>query len=884
MELRIRTSSDTSITRKKQGVGTARKAFATPYLDTRCITIRKFPEMAEITHEKAEDGRDGWEENEESNFPKPKRLEDAIVTYLVSLETQMASMRDDSDESKALFVENVLTEIKQSTASAACDRRTNTVVEKICYNATLPNVIEIMARLSNYAVFLARNRHASHVVQALLARLCSILKFTGIGDVEENVLVSTVLQFVRPIMNEITWLIKEQAASHVVRAILCLLAGIPIISEKKGKGSKHPHSVAFSEPLENVCDKEKFYISKDVTFDVPDDFHEALGVAVLSVVQLSVSELQDLVADWSGCAVLAIIIRVLCNPDIVMGGPELALRLFQGALDWKDDATHGAAVFYAMAADKAASYFLEATVECCDSSFFSTLCEKAVMGKSEEYAADGAANFVLQTVMRRLSRELQAVPSEEVSTLHSLGKALLKELTGKKTMRTLLKTRGGVVLWMLELARHTHRKGGREKEKKGWGAKLGQAVLKHWTRDSTDDEESGDEGEEDSRLASALAKLLAPRTSGDEPAGDADDGPSSLHESSGGKSRSDKDKKGKPTSPQESPIALLTGRLVGALMRTNELCVMEPLCRALSRLPSATFVRVALSGPLSKGLLDPLLAFSQDTSRDVFIIPLLTSLSAEQTMQLASHFIGQHLFRRFFEACGDIAVKETLVQALEASRAVVNKSKEGRASMKACHADMYRKQPEEWHALMKRQARANAMVVELSGTGTEERKKKKKKKKEEEEESGGEGEVEVEDEIETLFQASKDKDIREEKSGGNSSERPKTRPLDANYGPGKDKDKEGSAKKKKKRSGSQASRQAWFLKRQEMTAVKAASGGGSDKVKGKGSYRDGEAAGEKRKHSPAAGADFEKLAKLKSSKLGLDLNDAVSQLAKERAT
>ena len=186
-----------------------------------------------------------------------------------------------------------------------------------------------MARLSNYAVFLARNRHASHVMQALLARLCSILKFTGIGDVEENVLVSTVLQFVRPIMNEITWLIKEQAASHVVRAILCLLAGIPIISEKKGKESKHPHSVAFSEPLENVCDKEKFYISKDVTFDVPDDFHEALGVAVLSVV----TELSGArsAADWSGCAVLAIIIRV--GPRHRRGGPELALRLFQGALD-----------------------------------------------------------------------------------------------------------------------------------------------------------------------------------------------------------------------------------------------------------------------------------------------------------------------------------------------------------------------------------------------------------------------------------------------------------------------------------------------------------------------------------------------------------------------
>ena len=153
--------------------------------------------------EKSQDGRDGWEEDdqdENSEHHKPKRLEEAVVSYLTDLEGQMDSMGNEDAETRAFFVENVLTEIKQSTASAACDRRTNSAVERICYNASLENVIEILARFTNYAVFLARNRHASHVVQALLARLCSILKFSGIGEVDESTLTATVLQFVRPIL------------------------------------------------------------------------------------------------------------------------------------------------------------------------------------------------------------------------------------------------------------------------------------------------------------------------------------------------------------------------------------------------------------------------------------------------------------------------------------------------------------------------------------------------------------------------------------------------------------------------------------------------------------------------------------------------------------
>ena len=58
---------------------------------------------------------------------------------------------------------------------------------------------------------------------------------------------------------------------------LCTLAGVPIVSERKGKGSKHQHSVSLSEPLESLLVPGKFYMDKKKAFGVPEEFHEALG-------------------------------------------------------------------------------------------------------------------------------------------------------------------------------------------------------------------------------------------------------------------------------------------------------------------------------------------------------------------------------------------------------------------------------------------------------------------------------------------------------------------------------------------------------------------------------------------------------------------------------
>ena len=97
------------------------------------------------------------------DFEKPRRLEEETADYLCQLESQLAEIED--DESTEIIVNNVLEEIKLRTASAASDRRTNYIIEKLCYAANIAQLLEILRRCTPYALFLVQNRYSSHVLQ-----------------------------------------------------------------------------------------------------------------------------------------------------------------------------------------------------------------------------------------------------------------------------------------------------------------------------------------------------------------------------------------------------------------------------------------------------------------------------------------------------------------------------------------------------------------------------------------------------------------------------------------------------------------------------------------------------------------------------------------------
>jgi aspartate/glutamate racemase len=97
-------------------------------------------------------------------FDKPRRLEEETAIYLSQLESQLEEI-DKDDESVEILVSNVLEEIKQRTASAASDRRTNYIIEKLCYASNISQLLEIMKRCTPYSLFLVQNRYSSHIIQ-----------------------------------------------------------------------------------------------------------------------------------------------------------------------------------------------------------------------------------------------------------------------------------------------------------------------------------------------------------------------------------------------------------------------------------------------------------------------------------------------------------------------------------------------------------------------------------------------------------------------------------------------------------------------------------------------------------------------------------------------
>jgi hypothetical protein len=102
--------------------------------------------------------------------------------------------------------------------------------------------------------------------------LCFLFKSQATAGVDDDVLESTVLDFVRDILGAFKYVATEMCGSHVLRSIICLLAGIPVISERKGKSSKHQHSVSLAEPLEKLLHADGYHIDSRVSFGVPSAF------------------------------------------------------------------------------------------------------------------------------------------------------------------------------------------------------------------------------------------------------------------------------------------------------------------------------------------------------------------------------------------------------------------------------------------------------------------------------------------------------------------------------------------------------------------------------------------------------------------------------------
>jgi hypothetical protein len=97
-----------------------------------------------------------------------------------------------------------------------------------------------------------------------------------IGDVENvnaSQFITIVLGLVQPVLDNFIFFACDMNGSHVLRSMLSVLAGIPVVSERKSKNAKHVTTTSLSQPLETITVPGGFHIDTSCTFPVPIEFH-----------------------------------------------------------------------------------------------------------------------------------------------------------------------------------------------------------------------------------------------------------------------------------------------------------------------------------------------------------------------------------------------------------------------------------------------------------------------------------------------------------------------------------------------------------------------------------------------------------------------------------
>jgi hypothetical protein len=483
---------------------------------------------------------------------------------------------------------------------------------------------------------------------------------------------------------------------------------------------------------------------------------ELIVGAANSLSQLGAKEMERLIADFSGSAVLGFLVRILSNPSLITtetaseSGVVLAQKLFRVALNWAACPTStahavpvasapvakkatGAAstaittdmvpeatrsVFYAMAGDRAGSYFLEALIECAPLDLLLSVVDSSVTGRTVEYVLDGSGNFVLQAVLRRLSCELPRAgkfASPEIEQLlTAVSTKLTEELVKSDNFNELVNCKGGVILWLLAVVQGlsdvSHSKVVGNKVIAAWIASGIESSVCTPANPSLGDAEAALLQQQNLSAVFSSKLMASAKVTADGSAAEGGGGGASNKKPNGGKGGKPAALANQPSADPRDTTQLLVARLIGALLRCRDTEVALLTAKAFAHITPEALKYVATSGAVSRAVMDVFFnVFAQTTEFKLLGINL-----AAIGVDLAQHYVGQHIVRQSFESA-DLRGKEKWAMTLSAASELLSRKKEGSGSLRLVNAELYMRDPSEWRSTVKRKLKAEAMLKELDG-------------------------------------------------------------------------------------------------------------------------------------------------------------------------
>lgn len=373
-----------------------------------------------------------------AEWTHPRRAAKETISYLSQVEPVIDKFpaddhshgggdeqdEDDPDVGREQMLDNILEELKHQTASIMEDRQGSVVAEKIVRRLTPLQLRVMLSRCRGYMLSLANNRYSSHVLQTLLSVVGQVIEGEissgdgeayreeeeqqAGGDQQVDLMQDIVLSLVAELSGAWAELLADISGSHVGRGFLQVLGGLPILSEKRGRQSRHAHSIGTAVgPGRGIASTATVAAaaldgSKPPTVDpealdkwstpykhrVPRSFEKALAGVTSELESLPAGELQALACGTFGCPLLVMLLRVYGNLAVDPSSGMLP-RLEEGSvamgvvvklLEW-EDLERSADVVYAMSGESTASHFLEAVLWLSPVGFFEELYRRCFESK-----------------------------------------------------------------------------------------------------------------------------------------------------------------------------------------------------------------------------------------------------------------------------------------------------------------------------------------------------------------------------------------------------------------------------------------------------------------------------------------------------------------------
>lgn len=673
----------------------------------------------------------------------PRRAAKETIAYLCQMETIIDSFpaggiapeNDEDDQAEDLsphqVLQNVVNELTHCTASVMEDKKGSVVVEKLARFATTHQLRVLLHRCLGYCLSLFNNRYSSHALQTMLSLVGPIVdaEEQGGGSVRaaEPEVEGEVGDEVAPLMRDtivamahevgVAWeeLFRDMSGSHSARALLQVLAGLPILAERRGKNSRHTHSIETAAPrgtasttipeesspstwaqLQVDAEAATKWGCGDQRWRVPVEFTGCLGAACEVLSTLPSRSLQSLAVCSCGCPALVTLIRVSAALESTEDTPVLsaesaAMRLIHTTLEWSD-APACVEIVYGMAGEKSGSHFLEAAMWLAPQSFAEEMCERLKLEDTSvmmEYAGDQVANFFIQSALQRIDDVELA--TKLITSVASLAKNILE------------KKRGGV-LW--RAAQTCIRTCASVSTQKCLITAVASAVM-HNTCTNEDTSVSFENMDAYTSAKMWVPALINLKLKGSE---------EGSEESSAAR--------------QQMTFDVPLARLVENVLRFDSELSM-PVAKAIIALPEETLVAIASSGVSCLCLLDPLFTnvfTSAESSggkkgKKTEHKSAASSPSEALLRRLRGHLpslakdrSGSHLLLKLWRAT-DLKGKKNIASEISEAGSLLATAAQahpgGRAVMSECMIERFSRDPAEWEEALSRRASRAALLSSI---------------------------------------------------------------------------------------------------------------------------------------------------------------------------